>query len=245
MKKLLLIGDSNIVGEWANNINDIAGNYGVSDFTIDHVLHNHGYAVCNAGVGGSSNINNINLLKQLLGLTETNSGVPRFLYPDYIVWMLTEPLRELYQDKIFKDFKDKNNNYSTLEELNIALLEHSFFLMNEIYEQRNIPVIIIEGLTSTYDLEKKYPFKNIIIKDWFQRNFDYKIPLCCTFQVMEYLTTHATKDLKELNIDSKKIFDLYENHFNHMASNKEMFPDSTHYSKKYLEQLALEIIKKI
>jgi len=121
MKKILIIGDSNGLGEWGqitpgpgvanNNDNTIFRPYNQDKYLegdspkpfqlvypgFGYFLELQGHATCNSSVGGAGNFEAIFRGEEALGLAPPFTS-PTFYTPDVIIWMLTEPCRNHKQD---------------------------------------------------------------------------------------------------------------------------------------------------
>lgn len=257
MKKITIIGDSNACGEWKFNVPNVKtfretinitnGALIETEFGIDTYLNNIGYSCYTLAIGGNSNISTlIDLEKSLLLRIPRNIG--RFLYPNYIIWIITEPLRELgyldngydcneditYQNKIKELFKLSNN----INNLNGNLLDLSFQIAQNIYEKTKIPFIIVEGLSSTFDLENKYNFSIKTFKNWINEINGIDRPIISSIHVLDMASKLLIK--KTQLIELENIIERYDEWIT-LIKNNENYPDDFHPSYIFHEKLGKNI----
>ena len=256
MFKVTIIGDSNGCGEWNLNWDKFIEKYGKysrelfsgkdeyvieTPFGIDTYLNEIGYSCFNISFGNNTNIRSIIDLQQslLLRLPRKNA---RFLNPDYIIWFLTEPLRDvrclnynLYEDDNYLN-KVKNliENSRSLYELNKELLSYSFEEAEKTYQITKIPFIIVEGLTETFDLEKKYNFCSFVIKNWIGNIAGSKPPIISSNECLDNVVDKLS------NIIDDDVIENYKKWIELMKDEND-FIDYFHPKREKHKQLSSEI----
>ena len=263
MKKLTIIGDSNACGEWHAEWCDENGNIErkktfrdlvyryegtiiETELGLDTYLDRLGYACFTSALGGNSNLNALIDLEYSLLLRLPRSR-PRFLYPDYIIWVITEPLREFrflsdgygdrdktYDQKINEIFKSSKN----LIDLNKNWLNLSFEIAENIYQKTKIPFILVEGLSETYDLEKNYNFSIKTFKNWISDISVIKPPITSTNQVFDKISSFLMCD-NRLN-ELEDVINKYDAWSSLMMHHND-FPDNCHPRHEFHEKLAINI----
>lgn len=252
--KLSIIGDSNSCGEWGINeevfysdkvVEGVLRTY-ETIYGIDSYLDDYGHSCFNIGISNNTNIRALIDLEYSLLLRLPRKGA-RFLRPDYIIWFLTEPLRELrvlnntdcyYGDNIYVDnVKGIISSSNSLFDMNFSLLEYSFNLAENIYNKSGIPFIIVEGLGETFGLEDKYNFSKYVIKDWIGSIAGVKPPIISSYQtisdVSNFLSSNYINEVSEL-LNGCELWN------SHMRGHKD-FPDQFHPNREQHKLLSIEL----
>jgi hypothetical protein len=265
MKRITILGDSNGCGEWImnplNNNETLTENIFFRELIsgrehriieshpgLEFYLNEMGNACFNLSAGGNNNMKLLTDLEHSL-LLRLPRHKPRFINPDYIVWILTEPLRDIvlvddiiYQDNYPKYYKDlisiMRKNRNDIKELNLALLDYSFQVADKIYDITKIPFIIVEGLSVTYDLEKNYKFCHSKIDNWIGNIVGLTPPITATNQVF-----HLSQDFLEKNLKINQIDYIMEKYSEWVGVLNEHpdFPDKIHPSREKHKELAIKI----
>ena len=142
---------------------------------------------------------------------------------------------------------------TSIKDLNDRLLKIIFDGAQKIYDETNIPWIIIEGWGKCPAIDN-YTFIKYIHKDWMSKLLGHEIPLMSSWPTVNLLRrarpdladASATKFLqKHLPIEQKetefkKIVDDYERTINTMQEHKQ-FPDNCHPDRFIHQQLAKEL----
>lgn len=272
-KKILLLGDSNIRGEWAiankgiewspywgDSVKDInkyvinpKGTYQVAHPGLEHFLSEEGHLVLNAGFAGGSNFCSLKLLTEHLFMTNTTWST-LFSVPDVVVICLTEPLRELY--RFFPNLPDSKGYWDNIimplcekaetpEELNDFLLKTFFDILQEIYNITKVPIILVEGWGNDLGLLKNYTFCKYIHKKWIEDIINIKPPMICTLQTYQATVKYFGGKLKVQKRD--RLLKHYER-FHIKLKKLKLFPDGVHPSyqhHKALSKKLLPIINKL
>jgi hypothetical protein len=301
MKKILIVGDSNTLGEWGTIIPgpscanpkhpELFRPYNKEQYLYgDHPkgfqvvwpgfgynLDLMGHATANYGIGGGSNFEALFKVEEALGLAPCFTS-PAFYNPDVIVWVVTEPCRDLGDakwppeaglydlEKYYKQRDNTINDAKSIKELNDMLLKIAMDGAQRIYNETNIPWIIIEGW-SKVDI-KNYTFAKHVVKDWMATLLGHDIPLLSSWPTVNHLrrrrpdlTENAGDSLRlfarqkpELNIpklpegnqedtEFKLIVDDYEEVIKTMQQH-DKFPDNCHPDRTVHAELAehLELI---
>ena len=180
MKKILIIGDSNGLGEWGqitpgpgvanNNDNTIFRPYNQDKYLegdspkpfqlvypgFGYFLDLKGHATCNYSFGGAGNFEAIFRSEEALGLAPPFTS-STFYTPDVIIWMLTEPCRNYKEDTTSGEacLWDLDKYYLKLSETNNC---KSIAELNQVLMK-----IAFDGAQAIYN-ELKIPF--ILIEGW-------------------------------------------------------------------------------
>jgi len=279
MKRILVVGDSNGLGEWGliipgpgvanNNNNTIFRPFnqdkylkGDSPKPFQLVWPGFGYyletlfghAVANHSFGGAGNFEAILKTEEALGLAPPFTS-PVFYNPDVIIWMLTEPTRNYtrIQEKRDKALQagliDLEKHYQasyeagvddtkTISELDRTLMQVAFESAQRVYDETQIPWIIIEGWGRTWGMEKDYPFIKYVHKDWLKKILGRDIPLITSWEGLNNIQA-LRPDLAQTE-EFKKIVNDYEELINYMKESDD-FPDHAHPGRILHEQLAKEL----
>ena len=265
MKRITILGDSNGCGEWIfnplNNKEPITENTFFREPIsgrkhpliethpgLELYLNEMGNACFNLSSGGNNNMRLLTDLEHSL-LLRLPRHKPRFVSPHYIVWIITEPIRDIdmLNDSIYKDNYPKyhedlisiiRKNRNDINELNLALLDYSFQVAERIYEITKIPFIIVEGLSITHDLEKKYKFCHSKIENWIGNIVGLTPPVASTNQVF-----YLSQDFLEKNLKIEQVDYLMEKYLEWVGilKNHPDFPDNVHPSKEKHKELAIKI----
>ena len=295
MSKILIAGDSNALGEWGtivpgpscanpdhpevfrpwNKDKYLEGQH-PKPFQVvwpgfGYYLDQKGHATVNYAFGGCGNFQALYKVEEALGLAPCFTS-PVFYNPDCIVWMITEPCRDLNKlsdeaglydlDKYYEATDELVQNAKTIKEINDGLLQHALDGAQKIYEETNIPWIIVEGWTKV-ELKEHHTFVKHIHKDWMSSIIKRPVPMFSSWQTVDNirrrrpdLTESAAESLRlfarqkpELNIpdlpkgpenEFKKIVDDYEEVIKIMEQSP-LFPDNCHPDRTLQEQLAHEL----
>jgi hypothetical protein len=279
MKRILVVGDSNGLGEWGliipgpgvanNNNNTIFRPFnqdkylkGDSPKPFQLVWPGFGYyletlfghAVANHSFGGAGNFEAILKTEEALGLAPPFTS-PVFYNPDVIIWMLTEPTRNYtrIQEKRDKALQagliDLEKHYQasyeagvddtkTISELDRTLMQVAFESAQRVYDETQIPWIIIEGWGRTWGMEKDYSFIKYVHKDWLKKILGRDIPLITSWEGLNNIQA-LRPDLAQTE-EFKKIVNDYEELINYMKESDD-FPDHAHPGRILHEQLAKEL----
>ncbi len=188
MKKILIIGDSNGLGEWGqvtpgpgvanNNNNTIFRPYNQDKYLegkhpkpfqlvypgFGYFLDLKGYATCNHSFGGAGNFEAIFKAEEALGLAPPFTS-PTFYTPDLIIWMLTEPCRNytleskyICQNSGQAGLWDLDKHYYKLYQPNIVDKVPTIAELNRVLMKT-----AFDGAQEIYDV-LKIPF--ILIEGW-------------------------------------------------------------------------------
>ena len=227
-------------------------------------LDQKGHATVNYSIGGGTNIEAIFKVEEALGLAPPFTS-PVFYSPDVIILMLTEPIRDLTPprwppeaglkdlEKYYVQRDEAVKQATSIKDLNDRLLKIIFDGAQKIYNETNIPWIIIAGWGKCPAIDN-YTFIKYIHKDWMSKLLGHEIPLMSSWPTVNLLRrarpdladASATKFLqKHLPIEQKetefkKIVDDYERTINTMQEHKQ-FPDNCHPDRFIHQQLAKEL----
>ncbi|MAV94143.1 MAG: hypothetical protein CMA31_00475 [Euryarchaeota archaeon] len=279
MKRILIVGDSNGLGEWgqiipgpacASNVDSTIFRPFNQDKYIDikypkpfqlvwpgfgyYLEKDYGHAVANYSFGGAGNFEAVFRAEEAVGLAPPFTS-PVFYNPDVIIWMLTEPARNYTRVKhkrsqaidaglvdLEKHFKASYeagiDDAISISELDRTLTRVAFESAQRVYNETQIPWIIIEGWGRTWDMEKDYSFIKHVHKDWLKKILGKDIPLITSWEALNNIQA-LRPDLAEAE-EFKKIVNDYEELIDHMKQSDD-FPDHAHPGRKLHKQLAKEI----
>jgi|TARA_B100001013_G_scaffold275346_1_gene175830 hypothetical protein len=279
MKRILIVGDSNGLGEWGT-ITPGPGCASLRDNTIFRPFNQDqyleikypkpfqlvwpgfgysleklfGHAVANYSFGGAGNFEAIFRAEEALGLAPPFTS-PVFYNPDVIIWMLTEPARNYTRikdkretaveaglvdlEKHFQTSYKAGIDYTkTIRELDRTLMQVAFEGAQRVYDETNIPWIVIEGWGRTWGMENDYSFIKHVHKDWLKKILGRDIPLITSWEAINNISS-LRSDLAETE-EFKKIVNDYEEIVNYMKESDD-FPDNAHPGRILHEQLAKEL----
>ncbi len=279
MKRILIVGDSNGLGEWgqitpgpgvANNNNNTIFRPFNQDKYLDskypkpfqvvwpgfgyYLETLFGHAVANHSFGGAGNFDAVFKSEEALGLAPPFTA-STFYNPDLIIWMLTEPIRNYTRvekqrlgsseaglidlEKHFEASYKAGIDYTkTVRELDRTLVQVAFEGAQRVYDETNIPWIVIEGWGRTWGMENDYSFIKHVHKDWLKKILGRDIPLVTSWEGLNNIQA-LRPDLAETE-EFKKIVNDYEEIVNYMKESDD-FPDNAHPGRILHEQLAKEL----
>ena len=240
MKKILIVGDSNALGEWGTIIPGPAcanpkhpelfepwnkDKYleGSAPKPFQVVWPGFGYnfdlmghATANYAFGGSGNFEAIFKVEEALGLAPCFTS-PVFYKPNLIIWMLTEPCRDLkrslwpdeaglYDLQKYYDASDaKVKNATSIKEISDELLTIALDGAQAIYEQTGIPWLVIEGWGKLPKDISKYTFIKYVHRDWMDKILGRPVPLISSWGTAENVRRRRP-DLTENAAESLRMF---------------------------------------
>jgi len=168
----LIIGDSWGCGEWSKDFiyadaapdNDwhVFGdkpNYWCKTVPIPntHVgVYLNEHTSTNLCVGGDSNLNAYTICANHL---KTKRDY------DYIIWFQTEPVRDIINNNATIDSK-KLQDYNGYDAIHNDLWQETYLKFSTLYEQYNIPFIVIGGMAMVNPIIQKFAFAKIVLNDW-------------------------------------------------------------------------------
>lgn len=216
-RKTVIIGDSwgigafQFIGDPPNAIEPIP------DTGIDHFLKSQNFDIVNLAEAGSSNI------KQLEKLTDylTNNSA------DTIIWFYTEVTRDLLV---------KNFPLNCYKDLINAAHVFNFDQAQSIFDQYQIPFIIVGGLVKVSDELENYNFYKHSIKCWLLDivNFDIALPECIhSDYLVRVLSQYKIKDIDFVNSQIDKMIATEK-----LLENTRLFSDGIHPTADSYQELA-------
>jgi hypothetical protein len=269
MRNITLLGDSNFVGEWNRlpkadeykipqygpgvaELTKYLGkfnlpyNYGVSHPGISYFLEKRGYRVSNLALGGDSNLLQLVALFESLGMSPQPRS-SRTPFPDVIVWCITEPFRDLYEYngpeycmKFQQYIKNTINLTEQVDIVNREILKISFDFAEAIHKLTKIPFLIVEGQSTTLELDNQYTFIKGKISKWIPGILGLKKPpIACTLRTYETIEKYLGKNKSETILDS------YSDFLNRINEKKVDFPDGGHPSAQQHRLLSDKLHRKL
>lgn len=229
MSKILIVGDSNGLGEWgtlipgpacANPDNpEIFRPYndelyiGLTKIIpvwpgFGYYLDLKGHATVNYSMGGGSNSESLYKVEEALGLAPPFTS-PVFYNPDFIIWVVTEPLRCLRPKSWLENsnadrLKDLDKYYiqrdkivaeaTSIDDINSQLVTMCLDNAQKIYNETKVPWIIIEGWGKLPQDLTHYSFIKHVHRNWIDKILGHEIPLISSMSTAELLR-HQRPDL--------------------------------------------------
>mgnify|MGYP005675529559 CR=1 FL=1 len=282
MSKILIVGDSNGLGEWGTLIpgpavanpdnpevfrpyNDelyIEGDH-AKPFNVvwpgfGYYLDLKGHATVNYSIGGGCNSESLFKVEEALGLAPPFTS-PVFYNPDVIVWIVTEPIRDLQPPRwpaeaglkdLEKYFIQRDKivaNATSIDDMNSQLIKMCLDNAQQIYNETKVPWIIVEGWGKlTQDLSQ-YSFIKHVHRNWMDKILGHEIPLMSSWPTVNLLR-RARPDLVDVSAVVKdgpetyfkSIVDAYEKTIETMKASKH-FPDNCHPDRNIHKELAQEL----
>ena len=240
MKKILIVGDSNALGEWGTiipgpacakpkhpelfqpwNKDKYLEGSAPKPFQVvwpgfGYNLDQMGHATANYAFGGSGNFEAIFKVEEALGLAPCFTS-PVFYKPDLIIWMLTEPCRDLKRSfwpdeaglydlqKYYDQSEDKIKNANSIKEISDELLTIALDGAQAIYEQTGIPWLVIEGWGKLPKDISKYTFIKYVHREWMDKIIGRPVPLISSWGTAENVRRRRP-DLTENAAESLRMF---------------------------------------
>lgn len=240
MSKVLIVGDSNALGEWGTIIPGpgVANNndpevfrpwnkekYLEGDFPkpfqvvwpgFGYHLDKAGHCTVNYAFGGAGNFEAIFKVEEALGLAPCFTS-PVFYNPDLIIWMLTEPCRDLKRslwpdeaglydlEKYYKQSEPFVAGAKTIKEINDSLLKVALDGAQKIYKETHIPWLVIEGWGKLPEDISQYSFIKYAHRNWMDKIIGRPVPLISSWGTAENVRRRRP-DLTESAADSLRMF---------------------------------------
>jgi len=174
MVKFLIAGDSWGCGEFSpesiEKKTTIISHDGLSQY-----LKEANHYVINQSCTGDNNLRQLRLINDTLKKEKF----------DHIIWIQTEPLRNIYQYSPFPDDQDlwnydittyNKNDYNAYDNILEDWFNLTYSAAQKIYDTFNIPFYIIGGLSPVHPIIRNYTFYNNIIESWNNIIMDVKQP---------------------------------------------------------------------
>ena len=240
MKKILIVGDSNALGEWGTiipgpacanpkhpelfqpwNKDKYLEGSAPKPFQVvwpgfGYNLDQMGHATANYAFGGSGNFEAIFKVEEALGLAPCFTS-PVFYKPNLIIWMLTEPCRDLKRSlwpdeaglydllEYYDQSEDKIKNANSIKEISDELLTIALDGAQAIYEQTGIPWLVIEGWGKLPKDISKYTFIKYVHREWMDKIIGRPVPLISSWGTAENVRRRRP-DLTENAAESLRMF---------------------------------------
>ena len=280
MSKILIVGDSNGLGEWGTvapgpavaNGSELFRPYNHEWYLLEphakpfnvvwpgfgYYLDLKGHATVNYSIGGGCNTEALFKTEEALGLAPPFTS-PVFYNPDVIVWVVTEPIRDLQPPRwpaeaglkdLEKYFVQRDlcvKEATSIADLNSRLVTMCLDNAQKIYNETKVPWIIVEGWGKLPQDLSKYNFIKYVHRNWMDKVLCHEIPLMSSWPTINLLRRARTdladasaiiKSAPESNF--KKIVDAYEDTIKTMEKS-DKFPDNCHPDRTVHEQLANEL----
>ena len=237
--KFLIIGDSYGLGEWyLPNPTDQSTQVLVPDTGLDYYLRRLGHSVTNWSVGGDCNFGQ---LRHAYWTLKENSDF------DYIIWFHTDPVRDAVEHVLHDpiDGPIQFPEFSKITDFELAMQyinkRNYLYAENTIYEEFNIPFIVIAGVGRLEECIDQFDFAHYKIYCWAQEllNLDSPLP-------RHLLRWWRSQDLFEnFKYDKQQVIDLIDADIRYMRLLREsdLFPDNAHVCRQEYKKLADRILK--
>jgi len=236
--KFFILGDSWGIGEWQtiDGLTTCVPNSGV-----DYYLGQSGHTITNVSAGSASNFGQ---LRHAYWTLKKQSDY------DYIIWFHTEPSRDIVEHVIddpidgplqYPDFKKIKNYHDAMSYIN----ERNYIYAQEtIYNEFNIPFIVIGGVGRLEDCIDNYSFAVHKIYSWTEELLDlsYRLPRSI-LQTQRWIEIFSTA-----NYDKQQVLDemIKVENYQNLLKTSPLFPDNAHVIRTEYEKLAhrlLEMVK--
>lgn len=234
--KFCIIGDS--WTGWASTVasHDPAKRNNMYLAPIDNYLVKHGHEVVkNISAPGASNFGQLRQLKYEVDQTQF----------DFIIWMYTEPIRNIVE---FVDTEDCKIQYPDLSFKNFYndleyIQRRDFLYAQRLYKKYKKPFGIIGGAGQINPNDINYPFIKYILPSWGKEITNIKnMPINC------YITffNHFAKRTKKLKYNKQELLteiDRIEQYTEYRENNIDLFPDYYHPSPNLYESWLKRMLK--
>lgn len=238
--RFFILGDSWGVGEWQrpNGVFEPVPNTG-----LDFHLSQAGHTVTNVAQGSAGNFGQ---LRHTYWTLKENASY------DYIIWFHTESIRDIEEiliadpDEGARHFPDFDiSNWET----GLDYLDHENYVYAQmIWEEFQIPFIVIGGQCSVNPLINKFSFAQHVITSWLAEllELDYVPPKNTFFSwgKIERILAHYNISTRQFIQENSESLDLADK-ICKIAKTSALFPDDGHPSSVCYQQLAHRIIKLI
>ena len=174
MVKFLIAGDSWGCGEFSPETIEKKTTIISHDGLVQYLIEADHFAI-NQSCPGDNNLRQLRLISDTLKKEKF----------DQIIWIQTEPLRNIYHYSPFPDDRDiwnyditvySKNDYSAYDKILEDWFRLTYNAAQEIYDRFSIPFYIIGGLSPVHSIIKKYTFCNNMIESWSNTIVDIKQP---------------------------------------------------------------------
>jgi hypothetical protein len=230
VKKFLICGDSWGVGAYKYIGDPPTSITYIPDTGLDYFLTQHRCQVTNISKSADSNFLQLTALESKLA--ESNDY-------DYIIWMQTEPNRDLINSKYKYPNFDINNFKQSME----YVKDINYQYAQVIYNRFKIPFIVVGGLSVVGNSIGIYSFAKLVITSWLSDITEGKYDLAENMHqdiILKVLTEFTPKDkkfiLEELD-KMKAIEDTLETHPN--------FSNGVHPNAEQYKKLAVRILSEL
>ena len=189
MARFLVAGDSWGCGEFSPESIEKKTTIIAHDGLV-HFLKESGNFVINQSCPGDNNLRQLRLLK---------TNLLKFTF-DQIIWIQTEPLRNIYHYSPFPDDRDlwnyditvySKNDYNAYDKILEDWFRLTYNAAQEIYDQFSIPFYIIGGLSPVHSIIKEYKFYNNMIESWSNIIVDIKQPHNTAYHTRKFIEDHS------------------------------------------------------
>ena len=234
--KFFILGDSYGIGEWKQTSPGFME--AVPDTGLDYYLQQLGHIVTNVSAGSSCNFGQ---LRHAYWKLRENSDY------DYIIWFHTEPVRDIIEHVLdnpadgqvqypnFQNIKDYTKAMDYINDCNYK------FAQDRIYDEFNIPWIVIGGVGRLGDSINDYSFPAHKIYSWIEDilELDYTLPKNLL------LWQRSIELFDNFKYDSQEILTELEISDNYQKLLKQsiLFPDDCHVIRTEYEKLAHRLLK--
>lgn len=235
--KFLIIGDSWGVGEWAwaknNRLNP------VPNTGVDYFLTGMGHTVTNLSAGSAANFGQLRNCRTHL---EQHSDY------DYIVWLHTEPVRDI-ADHVIDDEIDGPKqfpnfyNYHDFDHAMEYMSYCNYEFAQSIFDVYQIPFIVVGGLGKLYPSIKNFSFACCTINSWAQQILE-------TATDIPHYILGRDREIQEFehydfSLESKIRAIEAGQQLDQMFKQCDKFPDNIHPCREEFQKLANQLLEMI
>jgi hypothetical protein len=220
--KIIITGDSWGCGEWG----DTGGKYTILHLGIEQYFTDSGYEVINISKGNNSNIDSLASLTNFLNSNQITAS-------DIILFIKTDPIRELRPYDTFTDEIIKNNGINALINKLSSDLYHNIDVLAKKY---NTKIYLIGGNSSLIPFINDFKNLTPLVSSWVKLMFDNLKIISHDHFADRFIGpsdwTITNISIKSLDKDflHKIVNELYEIHTNTKLIFKELIfhPDGCH-----------------
>ena len=237
--KFCVIGDSWAGWTGANSIHTLASGWGPAKYLapLDNYLSKHGHTISeNTSACGASNFGQLQML-------EYQTDFTRF---DRIIWMYTEPARNLTE---FADNEDLEKQYPDLTRKNFYkdmdyVQTQDFKYAQRLYETHKKPFIVIGGAGKINKLDVDYPFIQWLLPSWNKLLCELEnMPVNCYVHHVATLMESPSFNYNKAEILEE--IEKLEQLTRLMKNNKELYHDECHPSLHLYDEMLEKLLKLI
>jgi hypothetical protein len=237
--KFLIIGDSYGRGEY-QSLNPYIPTQCtfVPDTGLDYYLRQFGHSVTNWAVDADCNFGQ---LRHAYWTLKENSDF------DYIVWFHTDPIRDVVEHVLhdpidgpiqFPEFLQIDNFELAMQYIN---RQNYIYAQNMIYQEFQIPFIVIAGIGRLDDSIDQFEFAHYKIYCWAQEilNLDYPV----SRHILKWWASNTV--FENFDYDKQQLLVMFEeaDQYQKLLDESDLFPDNFHVCRDEYKKLAHRLLE--